>query len=57
MEVKKIASFTQEELEALQKAGTIFGSLAKAIASAEIDGLDEEATNLISALKEVLARI
>ena len=57
MEVRKIASFTQEEVEALQKAGTIIGTLAKAIAASEVDGLDEDATNLIKALQEVLARV
>lgn len=57
MEVKKIAGFSKEEVEALQKAGTILGSLAKAIAASEIDGLDEDATNLLAALKEVITRV
>ena len=57
MEVKKIASFTEEEIEALQKAGSILGKLAKAIEASEVDGLDEDATNLVKALQEVVARV
>ena len=57
MEVKKIAGFSTEEVEALQKAGTILGSLAKAIAAGEIDGLNEDALSLVNALKEVIARV
>ncbi len=57
MKVTKIAEFTVEEVEALQKAGSILGSLAKAAAAEEIDALNEEATALIAALKEVIGRI
>ena len=57
MKVTKVAEFTQEEIEALQKAGSILGATAKAIAAGEIDALNEDATALIAALKEVLERI
>jgi hypothetical protein len=57
MKVTKIASFTEEEVQTLQTAGTILGSLAKAAAAEEIDALNEEATALITALKEVIGRI
>ena len=57
MEVKKIAEFTKEEVEILTNAGKILGTLANAIATSEVDGLDVEATNLIKALQEVIARV
>lgn len=57
MKVTKIAEFTQEEIEALQKAGSILGATAKAIAAGEIDTLNEDAAALIAALKEVIGRI
>ena len=57
MKVTKVAEFTQEEIEALQKAGSILGATAKAIAAGEIDALNEDTTALIAALKEVLERI
>ena len=57
MKVVKIAEFTPEEIEALQKAGSILGTTAKAIAAGEIDALNEEATALVAALKEVIGRI
>lgn len=57
MEVKKIAEFTKEEVEVLTKAGMILGALANAVAASEVDGLDVEATNLIKALQDVLARV
>lgn len=57
MEVKKIAEFTKEEVEILTNAGKILGALANAIAASEVDGLDVEATNLIKALQEVIARV
>ena len=57
MEVKKIAEFSAEEITALEKAGAILGALAKAIAAGEVDGLNTDATNLIMALQEVIARV
>ena len=57
MKVTKIAEFTTEEVGALQKAGNILGATAKAIAAGEVDVLNEEATALIAALKEVIGRI
>ena len=57
MEVKKIAEFTPEEVEALKTAGNILGALAKAVAAGEVDGLDTDSTNLIKALQDVIARV
>lgn len=57
MEVKKIAEFSKEEVEALTKAGQILGALANAVAAGEVDGLDTDSTNLIKALQEVIARV
>ena len=57
MKITKIAEFTQEEAEALQKAGNILGATAKALAAGEIDIIDDETKALIEALKEVLGRI
>lgn len=57
MKVTKIAEFTQEEIEALQKAGVILGAIANAITAGEVDALDETATALVTALREVIGRI
>ena len=57
MKVTKVAEFTQEEIEDLQKAGSILGTTAKAIAAGEIDTLNENALALVAALKEVIGRI
>ena len=57
MEVKKIAEFTKEEVEVLTNAGKILGALANAIATGEVDGLNADATNLVMALQEVIARV
>jgi len=57
MEVKKIAEFTTAEVETLTAAGKILGTLANAIAASEVDGLDVDSTNLIMALKDVIARV
>lgn len=57
MEVKKIAEFSAEEVEALRAAGNILGTLAKAITAGEVDGLDADSTNLLNALKDVIARV
>lgn len=57
MKVTKVAEFTQEEIEALQKAGSILGAIANAITAGEVDALDETATALVAALREVIGRI
>ena len=57
MKVTKVAEFTPEELETLKAAGGILGAVAKSIAAGEIDALDETATKMVAALKEVLTRI
>ena len=57
MEITKIGHFTAEEIEALQKAGSILGSAAKALKAGEINMLDEDAHQLLAALREVLGRV
>jgi len=57
MEVKKIANFSKEELDALTKAGEIAGETRKAIESGTIDELSTEALNLVKALSAVFAKI
>ena len=57
MKITKIAEFTAEETEALQKAGNILGVTAKAIAAGEIDTLNEESLALVAALADVIRRI
>ena len=57
MEIRKIASFTHEEIEALTRAGAVLGAVAKNVVAGEVDGLDQEATQLVNALRDVLGRI
>lgn len=57
MEIKRIANFTEEELEKLQGAGTILGTFAKAGSSGEFDQLTPEAVSLLEALRDVINRI
>ena len=57
MEITKIGSFTEKEIEALKEAGGILGSVAKALEASEINLLSETSKGLVEALKEVLNRI
>lgn len=57
MNITKIAGFTEEEIEKLQNAGTILGSVAKALNNGEFDQLTPEATSLLEALRDVIDRI
>jgi len=57
MEITKIGNFTAEEFEALKKAGTILGGVAKALEAGEITVLAEDSSDLVKALVEVLSRI
>lgn len=57
MEIKKIGTFSEEELEKLKTAGTILGATAKSLEAKEIDSLDETALKLVAALKNVLERL
>ena len=57
MEITKIGSFTEKEIEALKEAGGILGSVAKALEAGEINLLSETSKNLVRALKEVLGRV
>ena len=57
MEITKIGSFTEKEIEALKEAGGILGNVAKALEAGEINLLSETSKGLVEALKEVLNRI
>ncbi len=57
MEITRVGKFQPEEIEALQKAGTILGSTARALSEEKVDILSEESAALIAALKEVIERI
>jgi beta-N-acetylglucosaminidase len=57
MEITKIGSFTEKEIEALKEAGGILGSVAKALEAGEINLLSETSKGLVEALKDVLGRI
>lgn len=57
MEIRKIGTFSEEELEKLKTAGTILGATAKSLEAKEIDSLDETALKLVAALKNVLERL
>ena len=43
MEITKIGSFTEKEIEALKEAGGMLGSVAKALEAGEINLLSETA--------------
>ncbi len=58
MKVTQVYGFSTEEIEALSAAGKILGDLSAAYSTPSEDAkeLDETTKNLITALKEVLAR-
>ena len=58
MKVTQVYGFSTEEIEALSAAGKILGDLSAAYSMPSEDAkeLDETTKNLITALKEVLAR-
>ena len=58
MKVTQVYGFSTEEIEALSAAGKILGDLSTAYSMSSEDAkeLDETTKNLITALKEVLAR-
>ena len=57
MEITKIGSFDENELDTLSSAGSILGAVAKALESGDITTLDDDAKALIAGLQEVLNRL
>lgn len=57
MNVRKIASFSQEDFEALKVAGTILGDLNRALNASDINELEETSFDIIRALAAVSADI
>ena len=57
MNVKKIMSFSEEEIETLKAAGKLLGAIRSALNAGEIDSLDDQAKNLLEALDEVLNEV
>ncbi len=56
MNITKIADFSTEEIDALKSAGTILGSLVKALDASEITEVTEDTMHLIKAVYDVAAR-
>ena len=57
MNVKKIMSFSEEEIETLKAAGKLLGAIRSALNACEIDSLDDQAKNLLKALDVVLTEV
>ncbi len=56
MTITKIADFNTEEIDALKSAGTILGSLVKAMDVGEITEVTEDSMLLIKAVYDVATR-
>ena len=57
MNVKKIMSFSEAEIETLKAAGRLLGAIRTALNADEIDSLDDQAKNLLEALDAVLNEV
>jgi hypothetical protein len=57
MEIKRVLNLTQEEFDALIKAGEILGAANKVLEANEADELSDGLKNLISALKNVSEKL
>lgn len=57
MNVKKIVSFSEEEIETLTAAGKLLGAIKSALNAGEIDSLDDQAKSLLKALDAVLDEV
>ena len=59
MKVTRILGFSEDEIEALKKAGNILGAFAAVLSEETPDEikLDDTVVQLTNALKEVLGRI
>ena len=54
MEIRKIVSFSEEELNALTIAGKLLGAVKKALDDKEVDDLSDDSKQLLDALAKVL---
>ena len=54
MEIRKIVSFSEEELNALATAGKLLGAVKKALDDKEVDDLSDDSKQLLDALAKVL---
>ena len=60
MKITRVLGFTEEELATLTEAGGILGIMAKEFckgSDSEVTALDENAKQLVAALKDVLGRL
>ena len=57
MEIRKIVSFNEEELNVLTTAGKLLGAVKKAFDDKEIDGLSADSKQLLEALDKVLDEV
>lgn len=57
MEIKKVVTLGQSEIELLVNAGKLLRELSDGLASKEIDELSEDTANLLRAVKEVVSTI
>ena len=57
MNIARIGSFSEKEIEALREAGTILGAVVKAFDAQEITEVDEATAQLVAAIYDVTARV
>lgn len=57
MEIKKVVSLGQSEIELLVSAGKVLREISTGLESGTIDEINLETANLLAALKEVLSTI
>lgn len=57
MEIKRVLNLSQEEFEALIRAGEILGALNKALEAAEADEISDGVKNLVTAIKTVAEKL
>lgn len=57
MEIRKIVSFNEEELDILTTAGKLLGAVKKALDGKEVDALSDDSKQLLDALAKVLDEV
>ena len=57
MEIRKIVSFNEEELNVLTTAGKLLGAVKKALDVKEVDDLSDDSKQLLDALANVLDEV
>lgn len=57
MEIKKIASFNEKEVEVLTTAGKLLGTVKSAFEAGEVTELTPEAKSLLDAVDKVLSEV